>query len=122
MLTTTNNRIMLNDTAYELGKKAVQIWLPAFSTLYFVLAQIWGLPAAEQVVGTIAAVTTFLGVTLGISSKQYDKSGAAYGGVIEVETADTGRKIFSLVVDGDPEEIERQSAITFKVNRETKQP
>ena len=38
-------------------------------------AGIWGFPYAEQVVGTITAVDTFLGVLLGISSSQYNKKG-----------------------------------------------
>ena len=48
--------------------------LPAAGTLYFTLAGIWGLPYGEQVVGTITAVDTFLGVILGISTSQYNKT------------------------------------------------
>ena len=46
----------------------------AAGTLYFALAGIWGLPYGEQVVGTITAVDTFLGVILGISTSQYNKT------------------------------------------------
>ena len=35
---------------------------------------IWSLPYGEQVVGTITAVDTFLGVILGISTSQYNKT------------------------------------------------
>ena len=42
--------------------------------LYFALAGIWSLPYGEQVVGTITAVDTFLGVILGISTSQYNKT------------------------------------------------
>lgn len=48
-----------------------QLLLPAMGTLYFALASIWHLPYGEQVVGTITAVDTFLGVLLGISTAQY---------------------------------------------------
>ena len=48
-------------------------FLPALGTLYFALADVWGLPYGEQVVGTIVAVDTFLGVVLGISTAQYNK-------------------------------------------------
>ena len=48
--------------------------LPAAGTLYFALAGIWSLPYGEQVVGTITAVDTFLGVILGISTSQYNKT------------------------------------------------
>lgn len=45
--------------------------LPALGTLYFALAKIWNLPLAEEIVGTIAAVTTFLNTVLKIKSDQY---------------------------------------------------
>lgn len=67
---------MTNQT-YDIIKWFAQIVLPAIGTLYFALAGIWGLPYAEQVVGTIVAVDTFLGVVLGYSSSQYDKATAA---------------------------------------------
>lgn len=50
-----------------------KVCLPAIATLYFALAGIWGFPYGEEVVGTITAVDTFLGVLLGISSAQYNK-------------------------------------------------
>lgn len=49
------------------------VFLPALGTLYFALAGIWNLPCGEQVVGTIAAIDTFMGVILGISSANYNK-------------------------------------------------
>lgn len=64
---------MRNET-YDIWKWIAQIVLPAIGTLYFGLAAIWGLPYGEQVVGTITAIDTFLGVILGISSNQYNKS------------------------------------------------
>lgn len=64
---------MTNKT-YDVLKWIAQYLLPALGTLYFALAGIWGLPCGEQVVGTIAAVDTFLGVILGISSAQYGKN------------------------------------------------
>ena len=48
-------------------------FLPALGTLDFALAGIWGLPYGEQLVGTITAIDTFLGVILGISKSKYNK-------------------------------------------------
>lgn len=56
---------------YNILKYIAQIFLPALGTLYFALAQIWGLPYGEEIVGTITAIDTFLGVLLGISSANY---------------------------------------------------
>lgn len=65
---------MTNKT-YDVLKWIAQYLLPALATLYFAIAGIWGLPYGEQVVGTIAAIDTFLGVILGISTYQYNKLG-----------------------------------------------
>ncbi len=61
----------LPDKVYDILKWVCLILLPASSTLYWSLANIWGWPYAEQVTGTIAAVGTFLGVLLGISTHAY---------------------------------------------------
>lgn len=64
----------MGNRTYDILKWIAQYFLPAIGTLYFALASIWGLPYGEQVVGTITAVDTFLGVILGISKAQYDKT------------------------------------------------
>ena len=65
---------MFSNRTYDIIKIICTIVLPALGTLYAALAGIWGFPYAEAVVGTIAALTTFLGALLGISSRQYNKS------------------------------------------------
>lgn len=64
----------MNNKTYNVLKYIAQIALPACATLYFALAGIWGFPYGEEIVGTITAVDTFLGVLLGISSAKYNKS------------------------------------------------
>ena len=67
-------RIMkMSNEAYDVLKYIAQIALPALGTLYFALSGIWGFPYGEQIVGTIAAVDTCLGVLLGLSSAAYRK-------------------------------------------------
>ncbi|MEE0929578.1 MAG: phage holin [Acutalibacteraceae bacterium] len=61
----------MSNKVYDVLKWIAQILLPAFGTLYFALAGIWGFPYGEEIVGTITAVDTFLGVCLGISSANY---------------------------------------------------
>ena len=62
----------MSNKTYDILKYFCQIVLPAIGTLYFALAQIWGLPYAEQIVGTITAIDTFLGAVLMISSAKYN--------------------------------------------------
>ena len=63
----------MSNKAYDVLKWIAMYLLPALGTLYFALAGIWGLPYGEQIVGTITAIDTFLGVILGISTAQYNK-------------------------------------------------
>lgn len=64
----------MNNKTYDALKFVAQIVLPALGTLYFALAQTWGLPLAEEIVGTITAVDAFLGAVLRISTVQYKRS------------------------------------------------
>lgn len=63
----------MNNKVYDVLKWIAQILLPAIGTLYFAIASIWGLPYAEQIVGTITAIDAFLGALLGISTHYYNK-------------------------------------------------
>lgn len=61
----------MSNKTYDVLKYIAQVVLPALGTLYFALAGIWGFPYGEQIVGTITAIDTFLGVILRISSNNY---------------------------------------------------
>ena len=65
----------MSNKVYDILKFIAQVGLPALGTLYFALAGIWNWPLGEQVVGTITAIDTFLGVLLGISTSKYNKGG-----------------------------------------------
>lgn len=64
----------MSNKLYDVLKFIAQIVLPALATLYFGLANLWNLPYAEQVVGTISIVDAFLGALLGISTYNYRKN------------------------------------------------
>lgn len=64
---------MMNNKLYDALKWIALYLLPSLGTLYFALAGIWNLPYGEQIVGTITAVDTFLGVILGISKTMYNE-------------------------------------------------
>lgn len=63
----------MSNKLYDVLKYIAQIVLPALGTLYFALAGIWNFPYGEQIVGTITAVDTFIGILLGISTYNYNK-------------------------------------------------
>lgn len=68
--------MIFSNKAYDILKQVAVIVLPAMGTLYFALCQIWGLPYGEEIIGTVAAVDTFLGALIGISAKNYNQSGS----------------------------------------------
>ena len=64
---------MMTNKTYDILVWVAQIVLPALGAFYAAIAQIWGLPYAEAVPGTILAIDTFLGAILKISNSKYNK-------------------------------------------------
>lgn len=65
--------MIMSNSLYDALRFVAELLLPALATLYAALAGIWGFPHAEAIVGTIAAVDTFLGVFIKWSKAKYDK-------------------------------------------------
>ena len=63
----------MSNKVYDVLKWIALIFIPAIGALYFGLAQIWGFPYGEEIVGTLTLIDTFLGALLGISTAQYNK-------------------------------------------------
>ena len=107
---------MITGKMYDFLKWVALILLPAIGSAYFDLAGIWDLPNAEQVVGTIVVIDTFLGALLGISIKRWNASGAKFSGDITIVS---GADNDSLVVGlDDPAALEGQDEVTLKVLKE----
>lgn len=109
---------MISNEAYDFLKWVAGIVLPALGALYFGLAQIWGLPNAEEVVGTVTVVDLFLGTILGLSTKQYNQSEEKYDGQLVVDTSDEGKDVYSFEVTSTPlEDLRNKQELTFKVQK-----
>lgn len=63
----------MTNKVYDILKWVALVGLPALTALWLTLANIWGFPYAEAIGATLAAVATFLGAVLGISSINYAK-------------------------------------------------
>ena len=63
----------MSNKCYDTLRFIAELLLPALATLYAALAGIWGLPYAEAIVGTIAAIDTFLGAFVAYGKVKYDK-------------------------------------------------
>lgn len=99
----------LSNKAYDTLKWIGQILLPGLGTLYFAIAGIWGLPYCEQVVGTLSAITVFIGMLLGLSAAKYPgdgtikMQGATYKAKLSIpmDELTEKKKVILKVEDGD---------------------
>ena len=112
----------LSDSTYDVAKFMAVIVLPAFGTLYFALASIWGLPKAEEVVGTVVAIDAFLGMVLQISNRQYQNSDEKYDGKIVVRDSEPDEDGIVYTSDAnltiDANAIVNKNELIVKVDRE----
>lgn len=65
----------LPNKVYDVLKWVCLIALPALSTFYGILAEIWNLPYAVQIPRTITAIALFIGSLIGVSHLAIKKEG-----------------------------------------------
>lgn len=72
--------ITLSNKVYNVLKWLIMIVSPAFIGLLTALTGAWGwdIPL-EQIITTISAVTTFIGIVIGISTVNYNKNNEVGG-------------------------------------------
>lgn len=104
----------LPNKLYDILKWIAQLVLPAIGTLYFALANIWGFPYGEEIVGTITAIDAFLGVILGINTAVY-KASSDYGDGTMWVTNAGGKDNYSFEMSAPIEDIEKKSELTLRV-------
>ena len=115
-------RMILNDKIYDTLKSVVQILLPALATLYFALGGIWDWPHIESVIGTVTAVTTFLGVTMGVSGHNYKKEAvpvrATPDGVLNILRQENGSVLYDFDAKESMTDLRKRESVVFKINNE----
>ena len=117
-------KLKLTNLTYDRLKWIQRYLLPAAGTLYFALSGIWGLPYGEEILGTFAALTTFLGVILGLSDVAYNETHTNVhtkvgGELVTTHEADgvrTVEVIFNANSDAEVGDILKQGYVTLKVD------
>lgn len=109
--------MQLNSKVYDTMKWVVQIFMPALITLYTGLASAWNWDHVVPTTTTLAAITTFLGVLLGLSSASWRASNDRNAGELRHvdNDADTGMPNLALTLFKTPGEIVNKETVTFKV-------
>lgn len=102
----------LSNALYDKISALVKYILPASGTLYFALAEIWNFPYPEQVVGTIVAITTFLGAVIGLSKSSWEKNP---DGDLLIDESDPEKDIFSLQIPTDPNDLKKQDIMRLRI-------
>ena len=112
-----SGKSLINNTQYDFLKALAQYVLPAAGVLYFALSGLWGFPHPTEVVGTITAVDTFLGVILGVLKSQYTNSGAGLDGTLSLDASNPNAVVLNhLAIDTPGNVIAGQDTVTLKVN------
>lgn len=112
-----NNKKYFSDSVYDKMKFLTTIVLPAIGVLYFALSGIWGFPYGEQVIGSITAIVTFLGVVLGVTTSNYNKSDAKYDGSLNVNDTNPEVDLYSLELNDSLNTLYDKDSVTFKVKK-----
>jgi hypothetical protein len=89
-------------------KKLIQLSIPIVALMYFILSGFTGVRYTVQVLAICVALNLLYNLYLKVDQRQYD-------GKIVIGTSENGKKLFSLELDGDPEELEPKSSVTFKI-------
>lgn len=103
-----------NNKVYDVLKWIAMVVLPAIATFYCAIAAIWGLPYANQIVGTITAFDTLLGALIGISSQSYKGDGT----LLVDRTDPSGKEIYRFELGDNLENLQHNGKYVLRVNAE----
>lgn len=112
----------MNGKTYDRLKWVSLVLLPGLATLYFALGEVWHLPYVQQVVATITALDTFLGLVIGKSARNFQENvtQAKYMGEVAVIQDYDGTPVSLQVNTKDKRPVFQEGSIVqFKVTRQS---
>lgn len=104
--------LKLSNEMYDFLNALVRIILPGAGTAYFGLAEIWGLPRATEVVGSIVVITTFLGVVILLARK-----GWKVDDELLIDDHDPNQIVFGFKSGAMMQNLEHDKTLNLKVKR-----
>lgn len=107
---------LISNKTYDVLTRVVQLVLPALAVLYVSLADLWDLPNALAVAGTLAALATFGGVLLKFADNSWNNSEGKFDGEVVIGNADpdTGNPDVQLTITGDPNDLPAKDVVRLK--------
>jgi hypothetical protein len=97
---------------------AAQYWIPALGTLVFTLGSIWDWTFTENLVGSIMAFDTFLGVLLGFQTRGSAQSG--YDGQLVINTTNPVKDVYTVDLGQTLASLPGKDSVTLRIVNETK--
>lgn len=107
----------INPKLYDFLKWMALVVLPGFAALYASLGPVWNFSFVPQVVATITAIDTFLGIVLGKAAKNHAQQ-RTVGEVVVMQDPDGTPQGMKLVAYRDPLVLDEQDHVSFQVRRE----
>lgn len=105
------NQKIINNT-----RVAAQYWIPALGTLLFTLGSIWDWSSTGNIVGSLMAFDTFLGVLLGYQTRRSASSALGhFDGEIVINTADPQKDLYTLDFGENLAGLPDKDTVTLKV-------
>lgn len=105
----------MSNKSYDVVKDAVTIGLPAVAVFYSTIAIIWGWPFEKEVVATIGALVTFLGVLIKVNSNRYQRLEKEYDGALVANDPDPDQDTFRLEFDHTLSDLSTKDVVRLKV-------
>ena len=107
---------LVGNTTYDVLRNITQMGLPALGTFYFTIAPFWHLPFANEVVGSLAALTVLLGVFLAISRKTYKNDETRFEGTLNIDPSAADPNLMAVELNKPvTDSIQGKKEVTFKV-------
>jgi TRAP-type uncharacterized transport system fused permease subunit len=109
---------MITDGVYGTLTSISRYVLPFLAALYFGGSVLFGLPYEDFIVGAIVSATIVLNCFLGFVHFRYRRdNGSDYDGILQVDTHDPSKDVYSLVVLSPIQDLKDMAQVTFRVMR-----
>lgn len=105
----------LNDEVYNRLRGLIELGLPALSVFYLTLAELWGLPAAQPVAGSLAALVVLASVFLRLARSNYEPP--TDGEIVVEENANDSGQVLASLDNVSVDDLLHKGHITLSVNK-----
>lgn len=109
--------MFFEDRSYQALKRLNMVILPGLGVLFFVLWLLFDLPSVEWGLFAIFAFMFFNGLMLSASSRRYKAFNRIGSGEIVILIKDDGKRVYSLDLDDDPDNLVNLDEVRFKVRK-----